>query len=161
MTPSVFVIIDALPLSANVKVDRKALLTQKTQLQSLEAVYVAPQNQLEKAIAVIFQEVLDIPKVSIHDNFFDLGGNSLLLAKVYRSLIHTFPDQTPSFSLVDLFHYPSVKMLAQHLSQKNPNPFLEKQMTAREHQLTQGKDRLKYRLKKSKQVDLIGSDLSG
>ena len=152
MMPSGFAVVDALPLSANGKVDRKALLARSDRVQALEVAYVAPQNQLEKAIAAVFQEVLEVPEVGVNNNFFELGGNSLLLAKVYRSLRQALPDRTQSISLVDLFNYSSVKSLAQYLNQDKSQSSLEKQMQAKEQNLARGKDRMKYRREKSKRA---------
>ncbi|ABW31348.1 non-ribosomal peptide synthetase [Acaryochloris marina] len=152
MVPSAFVFLETLPLSANGKVDRKALQAQAISVQSVNTAYVAPQNQLETAISTIFQTILDIPNVGIHDNFFDLGGNSLLLAKVYRALVEELPEETRSISLIDLFRYSSVQAIAQRLSQTTPDLELESQMVSRNQQLAQGKNRLKTRLEKSRNL---------
>jgi len=157
MVPSAFVGLDALPLSANGKVNRASVaeqyqtLAQAAPIQALETPDAAPQNELEKTVATIFQTILGLPEIGINDNFFDMGGNSLLLAKVYRSLLNELPEQTKAISLIDLFHYPTVRTLAQHLNSKKSTPAFEQRNAEREQKLTQGKNRLKQRLEKSKQ----------
>ncbi|MBW4553601.1 MAG: amino acid adenylation domain-containing protein [Aphanocapsa sp. GSE-SYN-MK-11-07L] len=158
MVPSAFVFLEAFPLSVNGKVDRQALLAQEVQIQNLEVAYVAPQNQLENQVAVIFQKSLGLAKVGINDNFFDLGGNSLLLAEVYRELLEVLPEKIKTLSLIDLFNYPTVSTLAQHLNQGNSADLSEQQQMALEQKLTQGKDRLKQRLKLSKRVQVRSDD---
>ncbi|OUC11719.1 MAG: non-ribosomal peptide synthetase [Alkalinema sp. CACIAM 70d] len=166
MVPSVFMFLDALPLSANGKVDRQALPTEATLFQKREATYTPPQNQIEQAIAQVFQDVLDCDRVGIQDNFFDLGVNSLMLTTVYSKLGSAIPNVMQSLSLVDLFSYPTVKALSQRilqvqseqLSQPSKNSSIESSVESSVEQveqgstqkITQGKSRLKQRLEKSK-----------
>ncbi len=85
MIPSVFVSMAALPITSNGKVDRKALPEVTDSKRDAGALYIEPQTELEKAVAAIWMDVLDINKVGIDDNFFYIGGNSLVVAKiVYR-----------------------------------------------------------------------------
>ncbi|MDF2630778.1 MAG: lgrC, partial [Symbiobacteriaceae bacterium] len=77
MIPSAIVMLDAMPLSPNGKVDRQAL----PEPASSEA-YVAPQTPLEEMLAEIWREVLGVARVSIHDSFFELGGHSLLATRI-------------------------------------------------------------------------------
>ena len=81
MVPSAFVFLDALPVTANGKVDRGAL--QPPDFDALhEADHVAPRNECEQQLAGIFAQVLSLQRVGIHDNFFALGGHSLLATQV-------------------------------------------------------------------------------
>jgi amino acid adenylation domain-containing protein len=114
MVPAAFVLIDALPLTVNGKVDRQALLKMAGFQSGLDAAYVAPRSDLEQTIATIWQQTLRVEKVGVHDNFFDLGGNSLLATRVHSELQAVFNQE---ISLVDLFQYPTVALLAQYLSQ--------------------------------------------
>jgi len=82
MVPTAFVSLDTLPLTANGKVDRRALPAPKGERPSLEESYVAPRTATETMLASIWAEVLRIDRVGAHDSFFDLGGNSLLAAQV-------------------------------------------------------------------------------
>ncbi|WP_170229880.1 non-ribosomal peptide synthase/polyketide synthase [Polyangium fumosum] len=82
MIPSAFVFLDALPLSPNGKVDRKALPAPEDTRQVAEAAYTAPRTAAERALAEIWSEVLRAASVGIHDNFFALGGDSILAIQV-------------------------------------------------------------------------------
>src|SRR5258708_13825079 len=78
MVPSVFVLVEALPLTPNGKVNRRALLAPEYNSRGLESSFVMPQTPLQEAIAASWAQVLRIAQVGIHDNFFALGGHSLL-----------------------------------------------------------------------------------
>lgn len=84
-----------------------------------------PQNQMEQWLAQIWQDVLQLPTVSIHDNFFELGGNSLLLMQVLQQLQTQLQTQqnrsAPLLSAVTLFQYPTIASLARYLSQPKPS----------------------------------------
>jgi hypothetical protein len=81
MVPSAFVVLDALPLAANGKVDRAALPAPEGRPE-LEQSYVAPRTPAEEILADIWQEVLGLERVGVQDNFFELGGHSLSAIKV-------------------------------------------------------------------------------
>jgi amino acid adenylation domain-containing protein len=149
LVPSAFIFLDALPLSANGKVDRRSLPTPEGLLRSCEVNYVAPQNDIEQTIATIWQEVLDLEKVGVNDKFFEIGGNSLLLAKIYSKLRKSIPNDIRSISIVDLFKYSTIRSLAQYLSTNQTAPSLQQQSTEADKELTAGKNRLKQRYKKS------------
>ncbi len=91
---------------------------------NLSSVYVVPGNQTEQTIAEIWQQVLGIEKVGIHDNFFDLGGHSLLVAKVIAPLRSAFPVEFPMGSL---FERPTVHLLSKMIleEQKGGPSFVE------------------------------------
>ncbi|HEX7733566.1 MAG TPA: amino acid adenylation domain-containing protein [Ktedonobacteraceae bacterium] len=114
MVPSTFVIQTSLPRSSSEKIDRHALPRPESINLESEATYVAPQSELEQAIATAWQEALHIEKVGIHDNFFDLGGHSLLLVRVQSSLHQTLNQEIP---LMDMFKHTTINALARHLSQ--------------------------------------------
>ena len=123
MIPQHFVKLDALPLTPNGKVDRRALPAPQEDRQTDES-YVAPQNEVEKTIASIWQELLNIKTVGIHDNFFELGGHSLLLLKMLVKLQEFFKKE---FSIVEMFRHPTISALAIFLTQKEKKePSLEK-----------------------------------
>jgi acyl carrier protein len=90
MVPSVFVMLDALPLSANGKVDRLALPAPDLALSKLNSTFVAPRTPVEEVIATVWAEVLEVEQVGIDDNFFDLGGDSLLATKTLSRLREIF-----------------------------------------------------------------------
>jgi hypothetical protein len=150
MVPSAFVFLETFPLSANGKVDRRALPTQEGLLQQLEVSYVAPKTEVERIIVNVWQELLEVEKVGVNDNFFDLGGNSLLLTKTYSELQKKLPHDLKSFSLIDLFKYSTIKSLIQYLSKTSRIDTYQVIHTDLEQKLNQGKERLKQRLNKSK-----------
>ncbi|MDZ8084262.1 MAG: amino acid adenylation domain-containing protein [Nostoc sp. DedQUE12b] len=115
MVPTAFITLEALPLTPNGKVDRKALKAPDTARPELETVYQPPQTEIEKTIADIWQEVLNIEDVGIHDNFFQIGGHSLLLVQVHSKLQKTFQRD---FILVEMFQHPTVGHLARYFSQE-------------------------------------------
>ncbi len=111
MVPSAIVALESLPLNANGKVDRKALPDPRPE-SGRE--YQAPQGEVEEALAAIWAEVLGLERVGAAENFFDLGGHSLLLTRMHRLLedrLHT------GLSLIDLFKYPTVGALARRIDQ--------------------------------------------
>ena len=111
MIPSAFVTLDKFPQTPNGKVDRKALPVPK--ILSYTALYAPPGNQTEKKIAAVWQQVLNREKLSIHDNFFEVGGHSLSVVQVH----HLLSSDYPSLKIVDLFTYPSIHSLANYLLQ--------------------------------------------
>ena len=82
MVPSMFVMLEALPLNQNGKLDRKALPAPNQSRSSRKAAYVAPQTPVESTLAQIWAEVLGYEQVGVYDNFFDLGGDSILSLQV-------------------------------------------------------------------------------
>jgi acyl-coenzyme A synthetase/AMP-(fatty) acid ligase len=113
MVPAAFVLLEALPLTPNGKVDRQALPAPDPRRPELEGRFVAPQTEVERTIAAVWQEVLGVAKVGIHDNFFDLGGHSLLLVRLQSKLRDVLPTEV---AIIDLLRYPTVSALAQALS---------------------------------------------
>ncbi len=118
-------------------------------LRNFEVNYVAPQNDIEQTIATIWQEVLDLEKVGVNDNFFEVGGNSLLLTKIYSKLRKTLSNEIQFISIVALFKYSTIRSLAQYLSANQTAPSLQQQSTEADKELTEGKNRLKQRYKNS------------
>ncbi|MFH1488095.1 MAG: amino acid adenylation domain-containing protein, partial [Pseudomonadota bacterium] len=89
MLPAVFVPMEALPLTPNQKVDRKALPEPKD-LLATGAPFVPPRNETEEKLCGIWAELLEAERVGIHDNFFDLGGHSLLAMRLIFRIAETF-----------------------------------------------------------------------
>jgi amino acid adenylation domain-containing protein len=113
MTPSRFVVLDKLPLTSNGKVDRKALPDPAAIGIQREGGFEAPGTEIERTIAAVWAEVLGVPEVGTNDNFFDLGGHSLALARVHAALEERFSRSLP---MTELFRFPTVKALASFLS---------------------------------------------
>jgi amino acid adenylation domain-containing protein len=122
MIPSAFVMLESLPLTPNGKVDRKALPAPQDGRAELTSTYVKPQTQLERMITAVWQEVLGVERVGIEDNFFDLGGHSLLLARVHSRLQELLGKEIP---IVEMFKFPTVSALSKYLSQGNNQPSLQ------------------------------------
>lgn len=114
MIPQHFVELDALPLTPSGKVDRRALPAPQEDRQ-MEETYVAPQNEVEKIVAGIWQELLRVKNIGIHDSFFELGGHSLLLVRMLHKLQESFAQE---LSIVEMFRHPTVETLAKFLTQK-------------------------------------------
>lgn len=115
MLPSRFIMLDKLPLTFSGKVDRRALPAPDGTRPELASAYTAPNTTLEQMIGAVWQEILQLEQVGIHDNFFDLGGHSLLLAKLHSRLT-TLLEQ--DVTIIDLFQYPTIYTLTQYLNQK-------------------------------------------
>jgi len=127
MSPAYYVFLDRLPLTENGKVNRKALPNPQ---QTAAAVYVAPRTAIQQLIAKIWQEALAVERVGLDDNFFDLGGHSLLLARVRFTLREKLGRD---IALVDFFTYPTVRTLAQRLeeaAEKKPVSVSDSQLRA-------------------------------
>ncbi|KOP26733.1 amino acid adenylation protein [Hapalosiphon sp. MRB220] len=118
MLPSAFVPMQALPLTTNGKVDRQALPIPDRDHPDLQAVYEAPRSEVERAIANIWREVLHLEKVGVNDNFFDMGGHSLLMVQVHKKLQSLYNQE---ITLVDIFQNPTINSLAHKLSQDTKN----------------------------------------
>lgn len=109
MIPSAFVTLEAFPLTPNGKVDRRALPEVSNKDLVVATEYVAPRTADEQVIAEICAEVLHLDRVGIHDNFFDIGGNSLIATRLVFQLQEHFQVRLP---LVRLFEMPTVAGLA-------------------------------------------------
>jgi amino acid adenylation domain-containing protein len=101
MTPSSFVFLDSLPLSPNGKVDRWALPEPGKQDVRGSDVYVAPSTPIEEDVARIFGEVLGIENIGIYDDFFALGGHSLLVMQVVNRVNNAYQIKLPIRTLFD------------------------------------------------------------
>nr|WSZ19204.1 amino acid adenylation domain-containing protein [Streptomyces canus] len=115
MVPSAFVVLDRLPLTANKKVDRKALPAPEDERLELARGYIAPRTPVEEQLARVWADVLGVDRVGIHDNFFSLGGHSLLAMRVVNGLANKVQMDVP---VRDLFAHPTVAGLAEHLGDR-------------------------------------------
>jgi acyl carrier protein len=113
MVPSVFVPLEALPLTPSGKVNHRGLPALDGQRLEPATVYAAPQTESQRTIVEVWREVLQVEKIGIHDNFFDLGGQSLLMVRVNSKLRIAFNCEIP---LLEMFKYPTIGSLAEFLS---------------------------------------------
>ncbi|NER32334.1 MAG: non-ribosomal peptide synthetase, partial [Symploca sp. SIO1C4] len=102
MVPSFFVLLDALPLTLNGKVDHRALLALDLSQPDLQETFVAPRTSVEKQIADIWSQFLKLEKVGIHNNFFELGGDSLIATQIISRLNNAFNIKLPLSVLFEL-----------------------------------------------------------
>jgi acyl carrier protein len=119
------VVLDSLPLTSNGKVDRRALPEPGGLMAAPEkqTTFVAPQTELEQNIALIWQEVLQVQGIGVHDSFFDLGGNSVHIIQVHSKLRDLLNQDLP---IVKMFEYPTIHALSQYIGQgQEHHPALE------------------------------------
>jgi amino acid adenylation domain-containing protein len=118
MVPSALVRLNELPLTPNKKVDRKALAARPFEVP-VSSVYVAPRTNAEQKVAAIWQELLRTERIGVSDNFFDLGGYSLLVVQLQNRLFQQFQKE---LSLVELFQHPTVASQASLIVQPQSAP---------------------------------------
>jgi amino acid adenylation domain-containing protein len=115
MIPSAFVALEALPMTPNGKIDREALPAPEPGLLEPSAEYAAPRTPLEETLARVWAEVLELERVSIHDNFFDLGGDSLQSVRLVSRLAATLGSRVP---VKTVFRAPTIAAMAGILESK-------------------------------------------
>jgi 3-oxoacyl-(acyl-carrier-protein) synthase/acyl carrier protein len=112
MIPQYFVQLDGIPLTVNGKIDKRLLPEPDISNIKPDSVYSAPADDMEQLIAGVWQEVLKIDQIGIHDNFFDLGGNSLKIIQVNNKLNEALHIKIP---VVTFFQYPTISGLKNFL----------------------------------------------
>src|SRR5262250_2954821 len=110
MIPTTFIALDALPLTDTMKVDRKALPKPTGLRPKVAASYAPPKNSIEEALVKIWAEVLEIDQVGVHDNFFDLGGDSLAATRIISRVVQAFAAE---LSVKTFFDSPTVAKMAE------------------------------------------------
>ncbi|MGQ0809754.1 MAG: amino acid adenylation domain-containing protein [Nitrospiraceae bacterium] len=113
MIPPTVEQLDVLPLTPNGKVDRLALPAPGEHPWEMSSRHVAPRSRLELQLAAIWEQVLEVPHISVRDNFFDLGGHSLLALQMFNAIGQSLGKRVP-MSL--LFQAPTIESLAEVLS---------------------------------------------
>ncbi len=109
MIPSAFVLLEALPLTPNSKIDRQALPVPDWSQRNLEQNYIPPRTLVEEIIANIWTQVLGVKQVGVNDNFFELGGYSLLATRLISRIRQVFHIE---LSLRKFKDFPTVEGLA-------------------------------------------------
>jgi thioester reductase-like protein len=123
MVPSTFVTLDALPLTPSGKVDRQALPVTSGAHQGSDRAFVAARTALEEALASAWAEVLGAERIGIHDNFFEVGGHSLLAARLATRLAQATGAELP---LRALFETPTAAGVARFLGEHFPDLVTER-----------------------------------
>jgi amino acid adenylation domain-containing protein len=148
MVPSHFVVLDRLPLMRNGKVDRKALPDVSAPHRPADE-YVAPHTEIERVVASVWQDVLQVEAVGVHDNFFDLGGNSLRMVRVHSQLRKALGQ---NFPMTEMFNHPTVKSLTGFLSGRETQDGSPRQDGESSERLSGGKERMKLLLKQGRRT---------
>ncbi len=117
MVPSSLVVLKDIPMTANGKLDRIALSQLQGVRVSAQEESVAPHSSLQQDIAQVYSQLLGVPEIGIHDNFFDLGGNSILAIRVMARLRKSIGIDV---SIISLFEYPTIAKLAKFVSANGP-----------------------------------------
>jgi len=115
MVPAAFVVLDELPLTPNGKVDRKRLPEPGLTRAELETEYVAPHTPVEEQLAKIWSEVLRVERIGVHDNFFDLGGHSLMATQVISRVKEQF---SITMKLSTIFAMPTIAGLSTEIEEQ-------------------------------------------
>lgn len=142
MIPSIFMKLDRLPLTPNGKINRRALPAPLGKRDN--SGFVAPRSQIEQKIAAIWQHALKVDKVGVDDNFFDLGGHSLLMAHVHSQICQTFDRQIP---LVKMLEHPTVSTMAKFLAEEQNEQAI----------VVQGQERAQKQRAARRQMRRVGS----
>ncbi len=114
MIPSIFVVLAALPLTANGKIDRRALPDPPVSRPELDIPFVVPRTSVEETVARICSEVLEVDQVGVDDNFFDLGGDSLLAGRIVARVNHHYHA---NIAMSDFFELATVRNLSRVLEE--------------------------------------------
>jgi thioesterase domain-containing protein/acyl carrier protein len=111
MVPSFFVPLDAFPLTPNDKIDRAALPAPES--GTVAERYTAPRTPVEETLAAIWQQVLRLPRIGVDDNFFEIGGHSLLVVQLMTRIEQALHVRIP---VIELYKNPTVAALATHIA---------------------------------------------
>jgi amino acid adenylation domain-containing protein len=123
LLPGALVTLDALPLTPDGKLDRRALPAPRGMRTALRVGYVAPRTEVERALAAVWREVLRVEQVGLDDNFFDLGGHSLHLLQIQGRIRESLGLEV---SILDLLTHSTVSALATHLAPARSGAHLER-----------------------------------
>jgi len=149
MVPSQVIFLDALPLTPNGKVDRRALPLPGELGLSGTAPYLPPQTAVERTIAEIFREVLSLETVGLRDNFFDLGGDSLLMMRAQARVCERLGQE---LSIVEMLRYATVEALSRHLNRARSQPCPTRDPETRAGRQKRARERQRVRMQQSRGV---------
>jgi amino acid adenylation domain-containing protein len=126
MVPASFVWLDALPVTENGKLDRKALPAPTTERPALANEYAAAQGRDEEALCALWSKLLQVTPVGATDNFFALGGNSLLAVRMAARLKELFGREVP---VLQVFEHPTVRGLLEALNESKADSTLQRELS--------------------------------
>jgi tyrocidine synthetase III len=126
MIPSCFIQVEKIPLTANAKVDKKALAGGGAPLPT--GTHQEPQTVLEEQLLSLWRQYLNTDRIGVQDNFFDVGGNSLLLVKLYSDINAIYPQK---LNITDLFTHTTISDVAAFIEKKNASPSVFQKVHAR------------------------------
>ena len=145
MVPSAFVYLDRLPLTPNGKVDRKRLPARTDERPDLQTEFAAAATETQKFLVALWQELLGINTIGIRDNFFDLGGHSLLVVEMHSRLQETLQR---TFPVIELFRYTTIADLAGFLDSGSQQAVMDTEEVREKR--AEGKERLQARFRRRK-----------
>lgn len=128
MVPNVYIFLDAIPITANGKVDKKALETyQIDESVLIQKEYIEPVTETEKSLAEIWKSTLGINRVSLNDDYFEMGGDSLSAVRLSNIIKDSFKVK---ISLEDIFEYPMLSKQAERIDYyiNKDNPVVEEKL---------------------------------
>ncbi|MTJ10020.1 non-ribosomal peptide synthetase [Anabaena sp. UHCC 0204] len=140
MVPQFFVTLPAFPLNPSGKIDRQVLPAPEQTVNKRADKFTSPRTSIEKTIATIWTQILGLEAVSIYDNFFEIGGHSLLLIQVHNQLKEICPH---TLTVMDMFKYPTISDLAEFITSDHTDNqiFNDEQKTIDNHQVTKNKQK--------------------
>ena len=118
MIPNGYIYLPAFPVTSNGKVDRKALQALYNERVILRNQYAAPSTEIEKDLQGLWEYLLNIDLIGANDNFFEIGGNSLLAIKLHSQIEKKYPGDV---KIADIFSYPTISKLALHIKSRGHN----------------------------------------
>jgi len=149
MIPSRFVKLEAMPLLPNGKIDRKYLDLSGTRLGTGEA-YVAPETDFEVQLTAIWKEILNLDRIGVNDNFFDLGATSMHVIRLNNKLKETLGIDVP---MVSIYRYFSIKSFVRYLTGGEASiPIFEEVNDRLDKEIEKSKNRLKEKYKRTRSL---------
>jgi acyl-coenzyme A synthetase/AMP-(fatty) acid ligase/acyl carrier protein len=148
MMPSFFILLDAMPLNPNGKINRLHLRKLDVTVDNGET-YTAPKDELEKRIAEIWKDVLKLDKIGSSNNFFNVGGTSLNAIRVNSRIGEMVGKDIP---IVKFFEFPTIGSYAKYLASNSPQPPDRKKISERMEAMTQKRGNMALRKQKLKEL---------
>ncbi len=146
MIPHHFYIIDKFPLTGNSKIDVKALQKMHTTDVGIKEDYVSPRNKIEKKLLKIIYEIVEIENIGIFDNFFEMGINSVHIARINDIVKNEFNKEIP---ILTMYEYPNISTFSEYLGDR-PELNVKEINQEKIQQLNRGKERIKQRSRRQK-----------